>query len=154
MFKFLRKINFFLKPKKDFVKHNEEKIYGVQKDLIFQVYWKSLSIGKGPAVILKAFDKEILKFDCLGKDRGHYHIAPYYHFRIYFIEETVQDQIKRSLQELRTNGMKYLALQKDQKIKDLKVDIEQYKKILDLVERKLISFHFNIQKENIKSNPN
>jgi len=29
-------------------------------NLSFLVYWKILAIGKGPAVVLKAFDKEIL----------------------------------------------------------------------------------------------
>jgi len=35
------------------------------------IYWKSLEIGTGPAVFLQAFDLEIVKFDCLGKDKGH-----------------------------------------------------------------------------------
>ena len=47
----------------------------VIEDVYFQVYWKVLEHGKGPAVILYVNRKEVLKFDCFGKDKGHFHIA-------------------------------------------------------------------------------
>ena len=73
------------------IMHQDEVIFKIQEDVLFQVYWKSLPIGTGPAVILKAFGQEILKFDCFGKEKGHFHVAPNYEFRIYFGEETVPE---------------------------------------------------------------
>lgn len=124
--------------------HENEVIYKVQEDVVFEVYTKSLSIGAGPAVILKAFGQEILKFDCFGKEKGHYHISPNYGFRILFVEQTVPKQIQRTIQELKVNGMRYLKMQKDPRIKELDLSTSSYKEVLKLVEATLIQHHIKL----------
>lgn len=115
-------------------------IISIQPGLELEVYWKVLKIGKGPAVILKAFDKEVVKFDAFGKDKGHYHIAPHYHFRIFFPEEKATDQIKRTSLELRINAQKYLKQQPEKKIKKLKIDQEKFTAAVQKAEEKMTYF--------------
>jgi hypothetical protein len=142
--KILRKLG-WIKPKpQPQVTHEDEVIFKIQDDVFFQVYWKSLHVGTGPAVILKAFGQEILKFDCFGKEKGHYHIAPNYEFRIYFVEETVSEQIKRTIKELETNGLRYLKMQRDPRIKALDLSTSSYTEVLKLVESTLIQYHENL----------
>jgi hypothetical protein len=117
----------------------------ISEHLSFLVYWKVLKVGKGPAVILKAFDKEILKFDCFGERDGHFHIAPNYNFRIYFWERSVEHQIDRTVTELKINGLKYLGLQKEPNIRALKPSLAQYHFALDSVEKLLIHFHQTVK---------
>lgn len=114
-------------------------------NLSFLVYWKILYIGKGPAVVLKAFDKEILKFDCFGEMDGHYHIAPDYNSRIYFTEKTALEQIERTVSELRINGRRYLGLQEDSNIRQIRPNPAQYDSAVDSVEKLLIHFHRNVK---------
>ncbi|WP_075351824.1 hypothetical protein [Algoriphagus marinus] len=141
----LRFIGFIPQPKKTTVTHEDEVIFKIQDDVFFQVYWKSLPIGKGPAVILKAFGQEILKFDCFGKEKGHYHIAPNYDFRIYFVEETIEEQIQRTILELKINGLRYLKIQKDPKIKAINPNLNDFNAILKQVESTLLQHHEKLQ---------
>ena len=53
-------------------------IIPIQPNLELVVYWKVLQVGRGPALILQAYGKEVLKFDCFGRDDGHFHVAPNY----------------------------------------------------------------------------
>lgn len=114
--------------------------FPICEQLSFLVYWKVLSVGKGPAVILKAFDQEILKFDCFGEKDGHYHIAPQYDFRIYFWEKSVEDQIERTIQELQTNGLRYLKNQADPKVNSIQPSPASYSKAILEVEKLLLHF--------------
>ena len=64
----------------------------------------------GPALIVWFDYRRILKFDCLGKGRGHYHVAlppgmqrGREFDRIHLPEETVEEQIERVVFELRKN---------------------------------------------------
>jgi hypothetical protein len=142
--KILRKLG-WIKPKpQPQVTHEDEVIFKIQENVIFQVYWKSFQVGTGPAVILKAFGQEILKFDCFGKEKGHYHIAPNYEFRIYFVEETVSEQIQRTIKELEINGLRYLKMQQDPRIKALDFSTSSYTEVLKLVESTLIQYHENL----------
>lgn len=148
MRKILSKIyrKLFKRPVTSQIKRNDLKTFQIEENLNLLVYWKSLEIGIGPAVILQAFDLEILKFDCFGKDKGHYHIAPHYDFRIYFIEETVPDQIKRTINELRLNGFRYLKNQKDPRFKSFTLDESNYSLKLDQVEKMLHQLHLTVLK--------
>lgn len=127
------------------VKRMDLKEIEICDHLSFLVYWKILDIGKGPAVILKAFDKEILKFDCFGEKDGHFHIAPNYDFRIYFLEKTVSEQVIRTVDELKTNGLRYLNLQKEAEIRALKPNLTQYYSAIDSVEKLLTHFHQTVK---------
>lgn len=115
-------------------------IIRIQPNLKLIVYWKVLHIGKGPAVILQAYNKEILKFDCFGKDEGHYHAAPDYEKRIFFEEETVPAQINRTAIELKENAQSYLKRQEDTKIQNIELDRKQILKAVDQAEKKMIFF--------------
>ena len=136
----------FGKPRPLPIKRNDLKTFEIEENLNLLVYWKSLEIGIGPAVILMAFDQEILKFDCFGKGKGHYHIAPHYDFRIYFVEETVTDQITRSITELRLNGLRYLKNQKDPRFKSFTLDESNYSLKLDQAEQMLHQLHLTVLK--------
>lgn len=141
----LRKLKLIPTPASIPVKRMDLREITICENLSFLVYWKILEIGKGPAVILKAFDNEILKFDCFGEKDGHYHIAPNYDFRIYFLEKTVTDQVKRTVAELKVNGLKYLSLQKEPKIRNLKPSLSQFNSAIDSVEKLLIHFHQTVK---------
>lgn len=120
-------------------------IIPIEYNLRFLVYWKVLEIGKGPAVILQAFDTEILKFDCFGKSKGHYHIAPNDEFRLFFFEEAVPEQINRTITELRHNGLRYLKQQADPRIKSLRPDPQKYFEAILQAEKLLTHFHQTVE---------
>lgn len=119
---------------------NDVEIIPIQPGLKFEVYWKILKIGKGPALILKSRGKEVMKFDCFGKDKGHYHVAPHYNSRIFFPEEKAIDQIKRTSFELRRNAQKYLALQTNDRIKQIEIDKDKFDVAVHKAEEKMTYF--------------
>jgi hypothetical protein len=145
IFRVLRKLKLMPPSVSNPVKRMDLKKIAISDNFSFLVYWKILEIGKGPAVILKAFDREILKFDCFGEKEGHYHIAPNYDFRIYFLEKTVSQQVKRTVAELKINGMKYLSLQKDPKIQAIRPNLTQYNSAVNSVEKLLTHFHRTVE---------
>ena len=103
--------------------------YKVQQGVYFDVFWKVLSIGKGPAVSLFVYGDEVLKFDCFGRDKGHCHIAFYTpgrttESRLYFSEKTVDEQIERTIFELRTNLCYYLQRHRKGRTRSLKIDLD------------------------------
>jgi hypothetical protein len=86
----------------------------VQPDSYLAVYFKRYGRSTGPGVSLYVRDSEILRFDCFGPDRGHYHslpcLAPYPgRTRIKFNEISVEAQINRSVEEISRNYAAYLA---------------------------------------------
>ncbi|MEP2023210.1 MAG: hypothetical protein ABJH98_09285 [Reichenbachiella sp.] len=121
----------------------------IRKDLIkieidgnleFLVYWKILSIGKGPAVVLSALGQELLKFDCFGENRGHYHVMPTYSQRIFFYENTRMSQIQRTIKELRHNTVKYLKIHPKESIRKLTINQKLLERGLLKVEHLLIQY--------------
>ena len=146
-----RLIKFIFKPKSKNGLRNPPKLrkdvtnIKIQDDVYFQVYWKELPIGKGPAVILYIYNKEILKFDCFGKEKGHYHIDFYKlngakENRIFFLEHSALEQIDRTVFELRTNLNYYLQRNKYQRIRDVHIEQNNLEKALVLVKSKMIEF--------------
>lgn len=109
------------------------------------MYWKVLPIGKGPAIILKVLGQEFMKFDCFGKDKGHYHISPKYNFRIFFTENTRKSQIKRSIDELKTSTQNYLKQHPDTRINQLVLNTSAFYDSLGRAEQQL-----NIFEETVK----
>ena len=104
-------------------------IYPVQDHAYLAVYWKDLPIGKGPCVSLYVHDKEILKFDCFGEDRGHYHanmdqtsLIPKGEERLYFKERSIEDQVERSIFEIQRNAAYHLQRNFDPRITRFKLD--------------------------------
>ena len=134
--------NNFKKPPK--VRKNVTNI-SIQKDVYFQVYWKELKVGKGPAVILYIYDKEILKFDCFGKGKGHYHV----NFctqngakvnRLYFIENNAKEQIERTAFELEKNLNYYLERNIDPRIRQIHLKQDSLEKAVCKIKSKMTEF--------------
>ena len=48
--------------------------YEIQPSASLEVFWKVLTIGRGPAVSLYVHGEEVLKIDCFGEGKGHYHV--------------------------------------------------------------------------------
>jgi hypothetical protein len=48
--------------------------YRIQPGLYLDVFWKILPIGKGPALSIFLHEQELLRFDCYGGGKGHYHL--------------------------------------------------------------------------------
>lgn len=140
----LKKINKFLlsilkKKKKPTIRKDVCRI-DVQEDVYFNVYWKILKIGKGPAVTLNIYNKEILKFDCFGKCNGHFHISPEHNKRIFFSEQTAKDQIERTSFELTNNLNIYLGMNEEKKVREISIDCLKLKLAVERVEEKMTHF--------------
>lgn len=117
----------------------------IQNDVFLQVYWKVMEIGKGPAVILYIFGKGVLRFDCFGKEKGHYHVDCYklngtVGNRIYFQEDNAHEQIERTVLELKSNLSYYLQKNKDQRIRDIKIEQKNMEVALVPVKSKMVEF--------------
>lgn len=85
----------------------------VQDGLVIDVFWKSLPIGKGPALSVFVCGDEFARFDCFGPDRGHFHLALFTpawvrQHRLKFAERTSTDQISRAIFEIDRNLAYYL----------------------------------------------
>jgi hypothetical protein len=85
----------------------------VQDGLVIDVFWKSLPIGKGPALSVFVCGDEFARFDCFGSDRGHFHLALFTpasvgQHRLKFAERTATDQIGRVVFEIDKNLAYYL----------------------------------------------
>lgn len=115
----------------------------VQDDVYLQVYWKVLEIGKGPAVVLFVFGEEILKFDCFGKDRGHYHVngeKVSYGNKIFFEECNSSEQIDKTILELGNNLKLYLQQNIKQKVRELEIDQKNLEEALSRVKSIMVQF--------------
>jgi hypothetical protein len=91
-----------------FPSRRDLKIFPISPEAELHAFWKVLPIGRGPAFSLFIDQDEILRFDCFGKDEGHFHA----HFeggwhasqsRIYFFEASESAQIDRVEFELLNN---------------------------------------------------
>jgi hypothetical protein len=115
-------------------------IIPVQPNLELVVYWKTLEIGKGPALILQAHGKEILKFDCFGKDDGHFHAAPEFQKKIFFEEETASGQIEHTVRELKEKAQFYLEKQGEDHIRKVKINQENLCAAVVQAKKKMLNF--------------
>lgn len=85
-----------------------------------------------------------MEFDFFGKDRDHYHISPNFNFRIYFHEETVLKQIRRTLIELQEYAQKYISIQPDDRIKNSRIDKEKLSEAVQKADAMLTCFLENV----------
>lgn len=102
-------------------------VFAVQPELELVVFWKVLPIGKGPALSLYACGEEVLKFDCFGPDKGHYHISlstpvRTAEDRLYFYEQSASEQIERALFEVKNNLHYYLQRHQRRLVRNIRVD--------------------------------
>ena len=95
----------------------------IQENAYVLVYHKFLDIGSGSSIGLYLYNKEYLKFDCFGKNKGHYHVNNKKNDdRIYFTEQTAKEQIEKTINELTTNINSYLVMSSNIKIKKFVFD--------------------------------
>lgn len=108
------------------------------------VYWKVLEIGKGPAVIFKVYDTELLKFDCFGKDKGHYHLSPDYGRRVFFKESSALEQINRTSLELKNNLHRFLGMQDSEIINNIEIPRENLENAVNIMRERMIHYLENV----------
>ncbi|MGA8259321.1 MAG: hypothetical protein WB783_03825 [Arenicellales bacterium] len=120
-------------------------IVRVQEHVYLQAYWKELSHGRGPALILYLFGIETLKFDLFGKGRGHFHVNPnnpeYGDANVlWFPEASASAQVERAAFELRRNLPYYLERNVDERIRALCIDELSLSRAVDEARAILLGF--------------
>ena len=128
-------------------KLNDVVIYPVQDHAYVAVYWKDLPIGKGPCASLYVYDKEILKFDCFGEGRGHYHthmnqpsLVRNGEERLYFYEKTIENQVERSIFEIQKNAAYHLQRNHDPRITFFKLDLPHLEAVCREAKVKMLEY--------------
>ena len=109
---------------------NDIQRYEIQPGAYLVVFWKVLKIGRGPAVSLYVHGEEVLKIDCFGEGKGHYHVnarqwrrqLPGIVQRLYLPETTVEAQVERAVFELQRNTSVYLQQNDDPRIRRVVLD--------------------------------
>jgi len=115
----------------------------IQNNLYFLVFHKSYNGGFGSAVSLYVNNFEFLKFDCLGENKGHYHIYDNkINATIYFTEKTSVEQIIRSIHELRININIFLNKHNRKDIQNFKIDMNEFINKLDDVKNKMLEYEY------------
>jgi len=119
-----RTLGLYERPIRDIV------VYEIQSHVKVAVYWKALPNGGGPGASLYVYDEEVLRFDCFGAGRGHYHAnlstagwgPKADEHRLFFREQAVAEQIERAGFELMTNVGYYLRRNRDPRVRDTVLD--------------------------------
>jgi hypothetical protein len=121
--------------------------YEIGDAAYFEVFWKVLDIGRGPAVSLFIRDTEVMKFDCFGKGRGHVHIElrtgllkALAHHRLHLGEKTVEEQIERTIFELRMNLPYYLERHGDARIRAFQPTAERLHEVTARVRETMLTY--------------
>ena len=122
--------------------------YEIQPNAHVDVFWKVLPIGRGPAVSLFVHGEEVLKFDCFGAGRGHYHVNERQWSRrvrgvvqrLYLPEPTVEAQIERALFELTTNLSVYLQQNDDPRIRAVVIDRERLQEVAHRMKATMLEY--------------
>jgi hypothetical protein len=98
----------------------------VQPEVVLEVCWKDLELGRGPAASLFVLGDEVLRFDCFGPGRGHYHAellqkerSP---GRLELPEPTAAAQVERTFFELTHNLGWYLGRNPRRAIRRFSID--------------------------------
>jgi hypothetical protein len=77
-------------------------ILEIQENVCLVSYWVGSDPGPGPSASLFVYGDEVMRFDCFGGERVHFHLnltqARYFSggesARLYFPEGSMQDQVK------------------------------------------------------------
>lgn len=122
--------------------------YAVQEGVYLEVFWKVLEIGRGPAVSLFVHGDEVLKFDCFGQGKGHFHVSerpwrgpePPTAYRVYLPEKTVEAQIERAVFELRSNAVYYLQRNHDPRIRRCQIDPQRLEAAIERARVQMLEY--------------
>jgi hypothetical protein len=144
----LRKLG-ITKPVYNLKSRNDTECFKVDDKVKFKVFWKNIAIGVGPAVCLFIYNKEVLKFDCFGPNKGHFHITTVHPWklnnkrretRIFMMEQDIAAQIERSIFELDKNLHYYLQRHPDPRIRYHNINMQDFRKALDDAKQLMIKF--------------
>lgn len=117
--------------------------YVIQPHLEFDIYWKDTGdVGIGPTVAVYIYEKEVLRFDCFGPDKGHYHIFTEYedgskNDRIFWRESSRIDQISRTIWDLEKNLDTLIQLVSDGRIRQFQINHSALQSKLPIVRNQL-----------------
>ncbi len=118
----------------------------IQRNACVHVFRKDIDdLGAGPGAALYIDDKEVLRLDCFGEGRGHYHvhldeIEPGKVERIFFAEKSVEDQIARTALELSANLPGHLATSRDPNIREFKIDAARFATAAAWAQAKMLDY--------------
>lgn len=116
----------------------------IDSNVYLLVFHKMLPIGFGSALSLYINNWEFLKFDCFGKEKGHFHIySGSKNKTIYFVETTCEEQIEKSIYEISTNLKTYLTNVNNSKIKNVSINYEKIKYCLQEAKNKMLEYENN-----------
>lgn len=123
--------------------------YLIQEDARLEVSWREARVGKGPSASLYVYNQEIFRFDCFGEKRGHYHVnltqpckaGREEYSRMFFFSQTVEEQIERSIYELRTNVGYYLQRDRSPKVRKFRLDPNKIEPVLEWMRDKMLEYN-------------
>jgi len=100
--------------------------FPVEEGIYVEVFWKALPAATGPAFSLFAYDEEVLRLDCGGPGKGHFHASfltkqHTWQNRNQFFENTRETQIQRAVFELQNNIGYYLERHPWKKIREIEL---------------------------------
>ncbi len=102
----------------------------IQPDSYLAVYFKRYGTDVGPGVSLYILENEILRFDCFGADRGHYHSLPCLsalpsNERNDFSTDSIEAQVDQAVAEITGNYIAHLARHFRRRIREFRFDQAQ-----------------------------
>jgi hypothetical protein len=109
----------------------------IQEGAHLLVFRKDLNIGSGPAISVYVHESEVLKFDCYGPGKGHFHVQPNMHCRIALKEQSRKQQARRALFEIEANIMTYLSWSSNKEVSAFVFDAKALKAALAKARRTL-----------------
>ena len=125
--------------------------YELQEGCFLETYWNELigPDGKqhaGPSACLVVHGSDIVRFDCLGQPLGHYHLASAYPHgirrglvgEIWLPEQTAQEQVERTIFELRRNAGHYVQSHPRRKVRNTRLDAERLAAICTEMRSKML----------------
>jgi len=139
---FFKRGNLYRTSRRDIV------VYPIQENAHMEVSWKVEEGGRGASASLFVFNEEILRFDCFCKGPGHYHsnlrqdikTQNRRHNRLYFVEKSPEEQIERSLFELRRNLLFYLQRNRRSKIRHFEFDPKNIADVSQKMKAKMLEY--------------
>jgi hypothetical protein len=100
----------------------------------------------GPAACLVVHGSDIVRFDCLEPDRGHYHLASRYPYgarralmgEIWLPEKTLEQQVDRAIFELQHNSAHFIEMHPRRKVRNTQLDKERLTAVCAQARSKMI----------------
>lgn len=119
-------------------------------------YWLDERLGgggTGPCIAIFCQGYEVLRFDCFGGTRGHFHITPFTPWTIFnskgerrlqFREQTPKEQIEHALFEITENLDFYLQLNPRRSVRKIRVDRETRERVCAAARQQLHAHLANV----------